>query len=152
MFENNKQDAAPQKSTPGYLKVSIIVFIAVVIYLGYIFWSRSQQSRAFEARQAQQKAQQAAADKKAVESLGGSEFKILTFYADPAVIARGDATELCYGVSNATSVTLEPQSSSVWPSLSKCVSASPRKTTAYTLTATDQTGQTKESQLTVEVR
>jgi cytoskeletal protein RodZ len=152
MFESNKQDAAPQKSTSVYLKISIIVFIAVVIYLGFIFWSRSQQSRAFEARQAQEKAQQAAADKKAVDGLGGSEFKILRFYADPSVIARGDATELCYGVSNATSVTLQPQSNSVWPSLNKCVSVSPRKTTAYTLTATDQTGQTKESNLTVEVR
>jgi cytoskeletal protein RodZ len=151
MLEGKKQAGEPEKTIPSYLKITGPVVVVVVIYLGYIFWSRAQQNRPFEERQAQQKTAQAAADKKTVEGMGGSEFKILNFYADPPTISRGDSAELCYGVSNAQTVKLEPQSSAVWPSFSKCVSVSPRKTTTYTLTATDANGQTKQSTITVEV-
>jgi hypothetical protein len=151
MFEGQNQTAEPERTIPVYLKISAIIFLVVLIYLGYVFWARAQQKDAFEALQSQKKAQQAAADQKAVEGLGGSQFKILTFYSDPAAITRGDSAELCYGVSNAQSVTLEPQTNAVWPSLSKCVSVSPRKTTAYTLTVTDATGHTQQSKVTVEV-
>jgi cytoskeletal protein RodZ len=152
MLEAKNQTPEPEKSIPGYLKISGAVFLVAAIYLGYIFWARAQQRAAFEQHEAERKAQQAAADQKAVEGMGGSEFKILNFYADPPVISRGDSTELCYGVSNAQSVTLQPQTNAVWPAFSKCVSVSPRKTTEYTFTATNAAGQAQSSKLTVEVR
>jgi hypothetical protein len=142
----------PEKSIPSYLKISAAILLVSIVYLGYIFYSRAQQAKIFEAREAAQKAQQSANDQKAVEGMGGDKFAILNFYADPAAIAPGDATELCYGVSNATKVTLVPQPNAVWPAFSKCVSVSPRKTTAYTLTATDAAGHTAESRVTVNVQ
>lgn len=152
MLEGKNQTPEPDKSIPAYLKISGAVFLVVAIYLGYIFWARAQQRAVFEQREAQRKAEQAAADQKTVEGMDGNEFKILNFYADPPVISRGDSTELCYGVSNAQSVTLHPQTNAVWPAFSKCVSVSPRKTTEYTFTASNAAGQTQTSKLTVAVR
>ena len=65
---------------------------------------------------------------------------------------RGEEVDLCYGVSNAKTVTLVPQPNAVWPSYSRCVQVSPQKTTTYTLTVTDAAGNTKSASLTVEVR
>jgi len=83
--------------------------------------------------------------------MGGDRFEILNFYAYPGVIQRGDLTTLCYSVSNAKSVTLEPQSNAVWPAFEGCVSVSPKKTTTYTFTATDATGNKKTATAIVEV-
>ena len=84
--------------------------------------------------------------------MGGNNFEILDFYAKPQVIRRGDSASLCYSVSNAKSVTLDPPSNvKVWPSYERCVSISPAKTTTYTLTATDAAAHTKSAQATIEV-
>ena len=87
-----------------------------------------------------------------VEQLGGSEFKILNFYATPPVVHAGETVQLCYGVSNAKTVKLEPQTNPVWPSVSHCVDVTPKKTTEYTLTIEDGSGNSKTSALTVQVR
>ena len=86
------------------------------------------------------------------ESLGGSRFGILSFYASPGLIHRGDSAQLCYGVSNAKTVRLEPQTNPVWPSQARCVDVSPKKDTTYTLTAEDGQGNTKTMTVTVTVR
>lgn len=127
----------------------IIVIIAIFVVAG-IFYSRWQENRdinqkAAEANRA--KAQQL------VEDFGGNDFKILNFYAAPGVIRRGDSAALCYGVSNAKSVTLEPKTSEgVWPALNRCFEVSPKKTTTYTLTASDSAGHKKTAALTLEVQ
>jgi hypothetical protein len=149
------KDSKPSDGSKGsspFLKISALLFLVVIIYVAYIFYSRAQRNRPFEERAAEEKALRAAADQKAVQGMGGDKFEILNFYADPAAISKGDATDLCYGVSNASTVTLQPQSNAVWPAFSKCVSVSPRKTTEYTLTATSPTGEVKTSKVTVPVR
>jgi hypothetical protein len=147
-----RQPEQSEKSIPTFTKVFAVVFVIVLLYVGYIFWSRAQEKAAFEQQAAQRKAAQAAADQKTVAGMGGDEFKILRFYAYPSQIARGDSTDICYGVSNAASVTLQPQTSAVWPAFNKCVTVSPRKTTEYTFTATDAAGHTQQQKITVEVR
>jgi hypothetical protein len=149
--QDSKPVGEPKTSSP-LMKISAALFLVATIYVGYIFYSRAQQNRIYEERAAQTKAQQAAADQKAVQGMGGDKFAILNFYADPAAVPKGDATELCYGVSNSSTVTLQPQSNAVWPAFSRCVSVSPKKTTEYTLTATSPTGEVKTSKVTVQVR
>ena len=105
---------------------------------------------------AKEKAAQAAAQRdaaeKSVEVLGGTEFKIISFYATPGMIQRGDTVDMCYGVSNAKSVKLDPPVANVWPSVDRCMQVTPKKTTTYTFTADDGKGNTKTAQLTIEVR
>ena len=132
-----------------YIAVSAVVFFLALSYVGWVFWSRANENKVIEERVA---AQRRAQDEATVESMGGDRFEILAFYANPAVIGRGDSTDLCYSVSNAKSVTLEPQTSKVWPSYEHCVSVSPHKTTTYMLTATDAVGHTKSAAVTVEVQ
>src|SRR6266404_5745717 len=54
-------------------------------------------------------------------------------------------------VANAKSVKLEPQPNAVWPSYARCVSVSPAKSTTYTLTVSDSSGNTKTQSLQVTV-
>jgi len=84
--------------------------------------------------------------------LGGNQFAILNFYASPGEIRRGETAQLCYGVSNAKTVRIEPQTSAVWPSYSRCVDVAPKKDTTYTLTAEDAAGHIKTATVTVKVR
>lgn len=153
MFESqNQQSPEPARNAPRQWKIWAVAGVVVLIYLGYIFFTRWQQKSAFEYRKERNAAERAEQDRRTVEGMGGDRFEILQFYAFPAEIKRGDDTQLCYGVSNAKSVTLEPQPHEVWPAFSRCVTVSPRKTTEYTFTATDANGQTKQSKATVEVR
>ena len=119
----------------------------------WIFVSRWWQNRSFEyrARQAASEKQRED-DRAALEQMGGKELAIQTFYATPGEIRRGQSVQLCYGVANAKSVKLEPQSNPVWPSYARCVEVSPAKTTTYTLTIADASGNTKSQSLTVTVR
>jgi len=87
-----------------------------------------------------------------VEILGGSEFKIISFYASPGEIHRGDTVTMCYGVSNAKSVSVDPPIGEVWPSVSRCMQITPKKTTKYTFTADDGKGSTKTAELTIVVK
>jgi hypothetical protein len=142
-------DPGPSTGIRLYIAVSVVILLAGLSYVGWVFWSRAHEDKMIEERIA---AQRRAQDAQTVESMGGNRFEILAFYASPAVLSRGDSTDLCYSVSNAKSVTLEPQSHPVWPSYERCVSVSPRKTTTYTLTATDLAGHTNSAAITVEVR
>ena len=90
-------------------------------------------------------------DRADLEQMGGKELAIQTFYATPGEVRRGEPVQLCYGVANAKTVTLEPQSNPVWPSYSRCVDVSPTKTTTYTLTVADASGHTLAKTLQVTV-
>jgi hypothetical protein len=145
-------ESTPEPPRPGinlYIVIPIVVFLLGAIYVGIVFYSRWSSTRAIEAKAANTERQQ---DAKIYQAMGGDRFDILNFYAYPGIIERGDSTKLCYSVSNAKSVTLEPQSSAVWPAFERCVSVSPKKTTTYTLTATDAKGNTKTATAEVEVR
>ncbi|MGH9713832.1 MAG: hypothetical protein ACRD5M_11100 [Candidatus Acidiferrales bacterium] len=131
-----------------YLYTSILL-VGALFYVGWVFTARRQEAREMEQRAKEQQKAEAA---RTYEMLGGNRFEILNFYAVPGVIHRGDSAQLCYGVSNAKTVKLEPQTSVVWPSLSRCVEVAPKKDTTYTLTAEDGQGNSRTSILTVQVR
>jgi hypothetical protein len=126
--------------------------IAALVVVGILFsrwWeNRSIEYRAREARSKKQREQ----DRATLDQMGGKELAIQTFYATPGEIRRGQSVQLCYGVANAKSVKLEPQTNPVWPSYARCVDVTPTKTTTYTLTIADAAGNTKSQSLTVQVR
>jgi hypothetical protein len=144
-------DPAPETHTgfARYLIFSGVVLVLAGIYVSWIFLSRSQANQALEEKAATERRAQA---RQTFEMMGGNRFDILGFYADPGSILRGETAELCYSVSNAKSVTLEPPSEPVWPAFSRCVHVSPHETTTYTLTAEDAEGHTKSATVKVEVR
>jgi hypothetical protein len=77
--------------------------------------------------------------------------RILAFYPRDAVVTEGGITLLCYGVSNAKSVRVEPPVDGVSPSLTRCVEIRPRGETHYTLTAVGSDGQTVSETATVRI-
>ncbi|HEV3374868.1 MAG TPA: hypothetical protein VG051_04135 [Candidatus Acidoferrum sp.] len=150
MLVDPKPESRPARKNP-LLYSSVAVAIAL-LYVGWVFFSRWQESRTAEQKtkvEATQK--QRENDRASVELLGGNEFAIQMFYASPGVIRRGESTRLCYGVSNAKAVKLDPQSNPVWPSHSRCVEVAPAKTTTYTLTIVDAAGNTKSQAVEVKV-
>ncbi|MGA2097739.1 MAG: hypothetical protein ABSH39_15670 [Candidatus Acidiferrum sp.] len=148
-------DLAPEAKSPfkNPLLYSSAVLVIVLLAIGYLMFSRWQDNRNIERQHAQELAEkQHEQDRVAVEQLGGKELAILSFYASPGVISRGQSAQLCYGVSNAKTVKLEPQPHPVWPSEAKCVDVSPAKTTTYTLTIEDAAGKTASATLDIKVR
>jgi hypothetical protein len=138
------------KKTTFYSK---LVFTIAALIVFWIFFSRWWQNRSIEYRTREAATEkQRADDRAALDQMGGKELAIQTFYATPGEIRRGLSVQLCYGVANAKTVKLEPQSNPVWPSYSRCVNDSPAKTTTYTLTIADAAGNTKSQSLTVQVR
>jgi hypothetical protein len=149
----SSESGPPQKSIFKNPSVySSLLILIVAVYVGWTIFSRHQNTRAYEQRATEAQAKkQHEADQAAIEQLGGNDLAIQMLYATPSV-HRGETGQVCYGVANAKSVTLEPQPSKVWPSHNLCIDVKPRKTTTYTLTATDADGKTVSQQVTVEVR
>jgi hypothetical protein len=118
----------PKSLLKNPLLYSSAVLVVALLGVVFVMISRWQESRNNERRAAQERAQkQHEQDRVAIEQLGGKEFAILSFYASPTVIRRGESAQLCYGVANAKSVKLQPQSQPVWPSVARCVDVSPIK-------------------------
>jgi hypothetical protein len=132
-----------------YVIVTLVVLLIGAVYVGGVFYSRWHSNKTIEEHAADSEREH---DGKVFEAMGGDRFEILAFYAYPGVINRGDSTTLCYSVSNAKTVTLEPQPNAVWPAFERCVSVSPKKTTTYTFTATDAKGNTKTKTAEVDVQ
>ena len=135
---------APSKSPfKNPLLYSSLVILAVALYVCYVLLTRYESSKQYErqtkARQAERRRED---DRLAVEQLGGSELAIRALYVSPRTIHSGESAQLCYDVANAKSVTLDPPVAAVWPSHSRCMNVSPRKTTTYTLTIQDAAGKT----------
>lgn len=135
------------------LLYSSAILAAALLGIVYVMFSRWQDRRNIERQAAQERMEkQHQQDRLAVEQLGGKEFAILSFYASPTLIQRGESAQLCYGVANAKSVKLEPQPQPVWPSIAHCVDVSPIKSITYTLTIEDQAGKTQSQDVEVKVR
>jgi hypothetical protein len=125
----------------------------VLLFTVWTLFSRWQQNLAMERRSRQEKSRQQLENGRiTLQQLGGKELAIQSFYASPGAIHKGESAQLCYGVANAKTVTLEPQPNAVWPSYARCVSVSPARSTTYTLTISDAMGNTRTQslQLTVE--
>lgn len=124
--------------------------IIAAIYVGWVFFSRWQESRTLKQEQAEQ---QIAEARKTIEAYGSGRVKIMNFTISPSILPRGQKAQICYGVSNAKTVSIEPKpDENVWPSLARCVEASPKAETTYTLTATDAAGHTEQKSLTLQVQ
>ncbi len=119
------------------------------LYAAWTFYSRWNSNRELRAAAAAQKIE---ATRKENDLLGGGKLKILSFYADPAVLARGQRGRLCYGVANAKSARIEPAVERIWPSLGRCVDIAPKGETTYTLTAEDAQGNSASQSLNVTMR
>jgi hypothetical protein len=153
-MEMPSEQAATRKSLlKSPLLYSSSILAAALLTVVYVMISRWQDARTRERQAAQERAEkQHEQDKMAVEQLGGKDFAILNFYASPATVRRGESAQLCYGVSNAKKVRLEPQTQPVWPSVAHCVDVSPPKSTTYTLTIEDAAGHTQSQDIDVKVR
>ena len=124
----------------------------VLLVVAWIFFSRWRENLSIERRSREENSRkQLDNDRIALEQLGGKELAIQSFYASPGAIHKGESVQLCYGVANAKTVKLEPQPNAVWPSYARCVSVSPAKSTTYTLTISDASGNTKTESLQVKV-
>jgi hypothetical protein len=131
---------------------SLVVGIALIV-VSWILYSRWQEDRSIERRTREEASRkQLENDRIALEQLGGKELAIQSFYASPGAIHKGETVQLCYGVANAKAVKLDPQPNAVWPSYARCVNVFPAKTTTYTLTISDDSGNTKSQSLQVNVR
>jgi hypothetical protein len=143
----------PKSLLKNPLLYSSAVLVVALLGVVFVMVSRWQERRNFERQAAQERAEkQREQDRLAVEQLGGQEFAILSLYASPTVIHRGETAQLCYGVANAKSVTLQPQPQPVWPSIAHCVEVSPTQSTTYTLTSKDDNGNTKTQTVQLGVR
>jgi len=138
----NSQSASAAKSRwRNPLIYSTSVLVCVALYVVYILYSRRQANLRYEEQTRQrQNEQRREDDLRAVEQLGGSELAIRGLYVSPSAIRAGQTAELCYDVANAKTVELDPPVAQVWPSHSRCVHLSPRKTTVYKLSITGAAG------------
>ena len=132
---------------------SSLLILGVLLYVSYVLYARYESSRQYkqkiQERQAEQRREE---DRLAVEQLGGSELAIRGLYVSPRTIRAGETAQLCYDVANAKTVTLDPPAGDVWPSHSRCLNISPRKTTTYTLTIKDAAGKTVSQTVDLPVR
>ena len=132
------------------LPFTTVAIVIAALYVGWTFYSRYESNR--QSEQAIQ-AQREEARKRQVEQIYGSgEIKFTTFGADSGVLARGETTQLCYGVLNAKTVKLDPPVEQAKPSYHHCVEIAPKKTTTYTITASDEKGNSKSESITVQVK
>lgn len=136
-------------SVRGALRWTWLGVAAVLIYAGFVMFTRWQDSKA-AVKQAEQK--ELERNKAAVDLLGKGEPKVLMFYSKTPVVGRGETGSLCYGVVNVKSVRIEPEVEPVNPSLSRCIEIKPLKTTSYTITASDDKGRTVSEKLEIQVR
>jgi len=142
--------------TPGPFKArTLLIFTAFAIaaaYAVFVVVSRYVSSRAVERRAAQEAAEKRRADDRAaIEQLGGSELAIRALYVSASIIRPGQSSQLCYDVSNAKKVTLDPPVAEVWPSHYRCFDVSPKKTTTYTLTIAGASGSPMSQSVRVTV-
>jgi hypothetical protein len=126
-----------------------LLIVAGLTYDGWIFYSRHSENREAARAQAEKTANQ---ERKTLDAYGGGGLKILSFYAAPRAITRGNHTSLCYGVIGAKTVRLEPAVDAIWPALTHCVQVSPKKDTEYKLVAEDAAGHSVTENVVVKLR
>jgi hypothetical protein len=145
----NDRDSERPSVFRNPLLYSTVMLVITGLVVGWIFFSRWRQNRAFDERAAEQVREQ---DARTVQLMGGDTLQIQYFYGSPATIHRGEKAQLCYGVANAKKVNLDPPVTEVWPSYGQCVDVSPKKDTTYFLTVQDAAGNTKTEKATISVR
>ena len=152
-WKSTGSSPGPRSFFRNPLVYTTTLMVIGMFYLAGVFFFRWENNRNTDRRAGEKEAQEKAAEAQRVyDSLGGSQFAILNFYASPSLIHPGESSQLCYGVSNAKDVKLDPPVASVWPSAARCITVSPRKETTYTLAAVDAQGNTKTATVTLLVK
>ena len=146
----NETKHEPLKVIRRILPFTSLALILAAIYVGWTFFARWQESRELERKRAEVTAEN---NRRLLETLGGSDMKILSLTLDRGFIQRGERLTLCYGVMNAKKVAIDPAPKvETWPSTSRCVDYNPTKDTKFTLTAEDANGHTQTASVQVHVR
>jgi hypothetical protein len=146
----NDSVLGPRTGYRLYVIASVFAFLFVGLYVAWVFYSRWEANQAIAEKAAEK---QRAQNQQTFEMMGGNRFDILVYAANPPVIRAGEKSSLCYSVSNAKAVKIEPEAEEpVWPAYSRCVHVSPRKDTTYKLTIEDGAGHTKSATLEIRVR
>jgi hypothetical protein len=127
--------------------VSIAV-LAAVAYDGCVFYERWRSAR--EADRASQ-AEESRRARQTIDLIGGTDFRIIDFYAVPQVIRPGGQARICFGVYGAKRIRIEPDVGDLHPAISYCLDVAPRKDTDYKLTAEDGAGHTVTRSLRIGV-
>ncbi|HXM43867.1 MAG TPA: hypothetical protein VN924_21720 [Bryobacteraceae bacterium] len=122
--------------------------LAAMLYDGWIFYSRWRSVRRGE--QARQE-EQALRARQTVDLIGGTDFRIINFYAAPQGIRRGEQTKICFGVYGAKRVHIEPAVGDLHPAISYCLQVAPLKDTEYKLIAEDGVGHTATASLIIKI-
>jgi len=132
---------------------SSAILVCVALYVVYVLYARYDSNRRYEEQTHQRELQQRHdEDRRAVEQLGGSDLAIRGLYVSPTAIRTGESAQLCYDVANAKTVTLDPPVAEVWPSHSRCINVSPKKTTVYKLSITGASGEIVSQTLELRVQ
>lgn len=140
----------PRSALRSILPYTTVAVLIAALYVAWTFWSRHEAAVAAAEAAQQQKAQ---AEKDVYDQISQhGELTFTTFEAAKGLLARGDTTQLCYGVVNAKTVKLDPPVEDLKPSFRHCLDISPKRTTTYTITADDGAGHSKTASLTVRVQ
>lgn len=130
------------------LPYTSLVLLIAAIYTGWIFFSRWR-----DQKQAETEAKTAESERDvAVAKLYGDRVKIMGFYGNPGTVRPGERALVCYSVTNAQSIVIEPTiEDNLKPSLSRCLEVHPRKDTEYKLTAKDAQGHSDQQSFVLHV-
>jgi hypothetical protein len=130
-------------------RIGTVGVILAALYVGWVFYSRHlSDERATQDLAERQHAQQ---EKDVRQIFGSGEVKIISYSIDKASMSRGETADLCYGVLNTSKVVIEPHVEDSKPSNYHCLSVSPKTTTTYKITASNDKGESKSLAVTVHV-
>jgi hypothetical protein len=136
-------------STRKLLWLSFASLAVSLLYVGWVFYSRYSTAKEIEKSAEAEKIEQ---DRKVTQMYGNGKLKIVNFYATPAPLERGQRALLCYAVSNAKSVRIEPGIEPIKPSLGRCLEVFPKQDTKYTITAEDAQGHSETASFVLPVK
>ena len=129
-------------------RVFVFSTALAVTYLAWVFASRGIGTT----RWIRQRGASPSSNGEFARIYGGSEVKILQFFAREGSIVEGDKSVICYGVLNAKSVHLEPPLDPVYPALNRCLEVSAARETRFTLTAEGNDGRSVSESFVLGVR
>jgi hypothetical protein len=149
-------DAPPPPERPkrsalaAILPYSTVAVIIAALYVAWTFYSRHEAN--VKAEQALAAKQEDDRQREARQIFGSGGLSFRTWSADKSSVQPGEVAHICYGVVAAKTVKIDPPVEELKPSYLHCLEVAPKKTTTYTITATDAGGHTASQQLTIQVR
>jgi hypothetical protein len=140
--------AREQRGYAPFIVAAIAVSLPFLVWALFARGPTRQQTRSAANSATSVAAQR---DAQTVAYYGNGQLKVLAFYANPVEVQRGSRALVCYGVSNATSVSIQPPLGETWPSTARCLEVMATKDTEYKLTARDNNGHEEARAVTLHV-